>query len=213
MRAAAKGGDGRKAKASTPHDAEATRERFVEAVGKVLRRDGLRGLGVNAVARAAGRDKVLLYKYFGGLEGLYAEYTRKHPLFPTLEEMLGADRERVDSMSPLELARAAASGYLREIRKRPLTLEILRWELEVSNPLTDALSRVRQATTEEFNRRMGPQSDLDVQALTSLMYGGIVYLLLKSRTGTVFNGMDLQHEEAWVRMEKALHRFLERMLA
>lgn len=196
----------------TPRDADRTRALFLNAVERVLRKQGLQGLGVNAVARAAGRDKALIYKYFGSLEGLYSAFAVSRSLFPTLEEMLGPARENLSGMTPLEIARAAASGYLREIRKRPLTLEILRWELVVRNPLTDALSEVRSAATLEFNRRIGNPGDLDVPAVTALLYGGIVYLLLKIEGGSAFNGMDLGKDSTWERVEKALHRILEGML-
>jgi hypothetical protein len=115
-------------------------------------------------------------------------------------------------MAPLAIAQAAVSGYLREIRKRPLSLEILRWELVVRNPLTDALSEVRSAATSEFNRLLGNPKGLDVSAVTALLYGGIVYLLLKAEGGTPFNGMDLGQEATWKRVEKALHRMLESLL-
>lgn len=192
----------------TPRDAELTRAAFLDAVERVLREDGLQGLGINAVARAAKRDKALIYKYFGSLEGLYAAFAESRSLFPTLEEMLGPVRKDPAGMTPLDLARAAASGYLREIRKRPLTLEILRWELVVRNPLTDALSRVRGAATAEFNRLLGDPEGLDVPALTALLYGGVVYLLLKADGGSAFNGMDLREDGTWKRVEAGLHAML-----
>ena len=40
------------------------------AVGDVLARDGFTAIGVNAIAKQAGVDKVLIYRYFGGLPEL-----------------------------------------------------------------------------------------------------------------------------------------------
>lgn len=53
-----------------PRDRAATEERILAAVGQVLARDGFAAGGVNAVAREAGVDKVLICRYFGGLPGL-----------------------------------------------------------------------------------------------------------------------------------------------
>lgn len=47
-----------------------TAARLVEAGFVVLAAEGLAGFGVNAVARAAGCDKKLIYRYFDGPEGL-----------------------------------------------------------------------------------------------------------------------------------------------
>ena len=47
-----------------------TRRRLISAVGSLLAREGFKGIGVNAVAREAGVDKKLIYRYFDGLPGL-----------------------------------------------------------------------------------------------------------------------------------------------
>jgi len=47
-----------------------TRERILDAAKRVLAETGYARFGVNAVAREAGCDKVLIYRYFGGVEGL-----------------------------------------------------------------------------------------------------------------------------------------------
>ena len=51
-------------------DRAATEEMLVKAAREVLASDGFQGLGINAVARQAGCDKQLIYRYFGGLDGL-----------------------------------------------------------------------------------------------------------------------------------------------
>jgi AcrR family transcriptional regulator len=53
-------------------DRQETEVRIVAAGFAVLAEAGLPGFGVNAVARAAGCDKKLIYRYFEGEEGLLA---------------------------------------------------------------------------------------------------------------------------------------------
>jgi AcrR family transcriptional regulator len=193
----------------TPRNIDATKARFLSAVDSLLRKDGLQSLGVNAIADRAGRDKALLYKYFGDLDGLYAAFAETAGLFPTLEEMLGPALAQAAAMPPLDLSKAFVSGYLREIRKRPLTLEILRWELVVRNPLTKALSDYRSKQTLAFNALLKAPAGLDLAALTSILYGGMVYLLLKAGSPGRFNGLDLKDEASWSRVEAGLHTLLE----
>ena len=50
-------------------DRERTKARIVDAVCGLLTRSGFRAVGVNAVAEAAGVDKVLIYRYFGEATG------------------------------------------------------------------------------------------------------------------------------------------------
>lgn len=198
-------------KKPTLRDAGATKARFLGAVESLLREDGLQALGINAIAKRAGRDKALLYKYFGDLDGLYASFAATAGLFPTVEEMLGPVSARLEKPSSLELAKAFTSGYLREIRKRPLTLEILRWELVVQNALTRSLSEFRSRQTRAFTDLVRPPPGVDLAAVTSLLYGGLVYLLLKSASPVRFNGLDLRREASWSRLEKAVHALLEKL--
>ena len=51
-------------------DKQLTRRKIIDAVGTILAKHGLEKLGINAVAREAGVDKVLIYRYFGGFEQL-----------------------------------------------------------------------------------------------------------------------------------------------
>jgi AcrR family transcriptional regulator len=49
---------------------EETKARILAAVGKLLAESGFRQLGINAIAREAEVDKVLIYRYFGDLPAL-----------------------------------------------------------------------------------------------------------------------------------------------
>ena len=43
-------------------------------MGTVLEQDGFEKMGVNLVARRAGIDKVLIYRYFGSFDGLLSAF-------------------------------------------------------------------------------------------------------------------------------------------
>ena len=47
-----------------------TEKRLLEAVSHIVENDGFTKIGVNRIANQAGCDKVLIYRYFGGLDGL-----------------------------------------------------------------------------------------------------------------------------------------------
>ncbi len=51
---------------------EETTERILEAGLDLLAEEGFAALGVNTLARKAGADKQLIYRYFGGLDGVLA---------------------------------------------------------------------------------------------------------------------------------------------
>ena len=68
-------------------------------------------VGVNAIAREAGVDKVLIYRYFGGLPELLRQWGASGRFWPSVDELLGDDAERD--------ARAAGGRALRAVL-RPL---------------------------------------------------------------------------------------------
>lgn len=54
-----------------PRNRDATNLRILDAAFVVLSDDGFARFGVNCVARAAGCDKKLIYRYFDGIDGLW----------------------------------------------------------------------------------------------------------------------------------------------
>ena len=68
------------------------RARILAAVGALIMRDGLAGVGINALAREAGCDKVLIYRYFGDLDGVYAAYAAKGDFWWTVEDLTDGTR-------------------------------------------------------------------------------------------------------------------------
>ncbi|MDZ7592579.1 MAG: helix-turn-helix domain-containing protein [Rubrivivax sp.] len=54
----------------------------VGVVGMVLARDGFGAVGVNAIARQAGVDKVLTYRHFGGLPERLRAWGERGPFWP-----------------------------------------------------------------------------------------------------------------------------------
>lgn len=49
-----------------------TEKRLLEAVSKIIEEEGFTQIGINRIAKKAQCDKVLIYRYFGGLDGLLA---------------------------------------------------------------------------------------------------------------------------------------------
>jgi AcrR family transcriptional regulator len=53
------------------------RERILAAAGDLFYRHGIRGVGVDAIAEAAGTNKMTLYRHFSSKDELIAEYLRQ----------------------------------------------------------------------------------------------------------------------------------------
>ncbi len=190
---------------------ETTRE-ILKAVGALLARAGFRALGVNAVAREAGVDKVLLYRYFGGLPKLLEAFAATTDYWPSDDELLGPPAETAPSLA--EGAAAVMGRFARALRGRPATLEILLWELFERNELTDALSAARERQGLRLLERIpAAGAPVDAAAVSAVVAGGLTYLALRARTADAYNGVDLRSEEGWARIRDAAELLMRLALA
>ncbi|MGL1862633.1 MAG: TetR/AcrR family transcriptional regulator [Pseudodesulfovibrio sp.] len=193
---------------------ELTKNKLIKAVGKVMADVGFQQVGVNLVAREAGVDKKLIYRYFNGLTDLVAAYGQTIDFWPSAEELLGPDREAIRDMVPHELMSLFFKRYLRAILSRPHTLEILAWEAIERNDLTRGLEEVRARTALEFFELMehDPPEDVDLTALVIIMAGAVNFLAVRSRIHRNLGGIDLQSEAGWERIEKTVDQLMEGIL-
>lgn len=193
---------------------EQTKEKLITSVGEVLAEVGFQRLGVNVVARKAKVDKKLIYRYFGGLEGLVAAYGNTIDFWPSAQELIGSDSSTLQTMEPHELVSLFFKRYLKAILRRPHTLEILAWEAIERNNLTMSLEDIRAKTALEFFELMqeDPPSGVDLTALVLLMAGAMNFLAVRSRIHTSLGGVDLQSEEGLERIEKTIDQLMEGIL-
>lgn len=189
-------------------DREATSRQIVHALGRVLARDGFRAVGLRAVAREAGVDKRLIYRYFGGLTGLMRAYATGEDFWWTVDELIGDDLPRPKEETAAGWMALAVKRHLLAIRARPLTQEILVWELIERNALTDELAAVREKRAGELLRRLGEKnrriSPRTWAAVGALLGAGATYLVLRSRTYDFYAGIDLRSERDWKDLERTI---------
>jgi AcrR family transcriptional regulator len=190
-------------------DRAATEERILAAVGEVLARDGFGAIGINAVAREAGVDKVLIYRYFGGLPELLRAWGESGRFWPRVQDLLGDDPQALLALPAAERYARFFEHFVHELRHRPLTLEILAAEVNERNELTAILETEREQWGEEATRVLGGpemQARPYVQDVTLLLVAGVQYLLLRSRRIRIFGGVDIQSAAGWKRLLRAVRQ-------
>jgi AcrR family transcriptional regulator len=186
-------------------DKEETKIRIVAAVGRQLARAGFRDLGVNSIAKEAGVDKVLIYRYFGGLPELLTAYAHEGDYWPTSAELIG-DPSTVQAESVADWLVYILTKVQMAIRQRPITLEILRWEIVDHNELTHQFAEIRTRVAIEcvtfINQQYPFPPELDVLALGTFILSGVVYITLRTDTNPTYLGIDFSTEEGWDRINK-----------
>ncbi len=191
-----------------------TQRRILEALGTLLSEEGFAKVGVNSVARRAGVDKVLIYRYFGGLGGLLQAFAHEHSRWLRSEVLVGDRPEEADAADLLiEILR----GHLGELRNRPTVQEIMRWELNERNALTATLAREREQRGLELLSSLpfdpSDEPDLDLAAVSAIVYAGLTHIVLRAKTTDHYVGLDLASDEGWERLSAAVEPLIRGVFA
>lgn len=192
---------------SNTRDPKRTTQKILTALKQLLVKNGFAAVGINAIAREAGVDKVLIYRYFGGLQGLFKELALDVSFWPTIEQIVGMPTDIFSALPLKAQTKAVLSGYVRELRRRPITQEILRQELVERNVLVDALADFREAQGLEIATYIALNNSkdaLDITAVGALLHAGMQYLVLRSKTVDNYLGINLHDDTGWQRLECAL---------
>jgi AcrR family transcriptional regulator len=176
----------------------------------VLAEGGFSAFGVNAIARRAGCDKQLIYRYYGGLDGLIdAIGLDLAGLFQTLMH----DREAADFASYGALIEHLLLSLLDAFRHSDLLLRIAAWEVFDPSPVTIRLAAIRgRALGEWVEARRGPLTSpdgVDAGAINATLIAAVQHLVLSAKAVGKFGGVVLQSEADWDRIRDVLRALVQ----
>ncbi|WP_075214880.1 TetR/AcrR family transcriptional regulator [Mongoliimonas terrestris] len=191
-------------------DRSATEARILDAAQAILTETGPAGFGVNAVARAAGTDKQLIYRYFGGLDGLLEALGDRIAVW--WQQVM---RDEAPGPPPADYAALIERMTLRLLhilRTEPLALQSALWELTDTSGLVRALSASRSralgAWMETTRGDLKPPEGVDAPAVNAMIIAALSYLVLASRTSDTVIGLPTDHPETWRRIEDAVTKLV-----
>ncbi len=193
-----------------PRNRVETESALRRAARDLLANSGFQGLGINAIARRAGCDKQLIYRYFGGLDGLMAA------VGADLADWIGSALD--PETAPASYADLVASMLLRladALRHDPLIRQIAAWEVIDPTPLVQPLARARSvALTAWVEARRGtlrPPPGVDAPALIALLVAAVQHLAMAEASMGRFSGLTLD-EPGWRRLQTMLTRIVQQQL-
>jgi AcrR family transcriptional regulator len=203
------------ATASGTRDRSATKARLLDAVGTILAREGFSSLGINAVAHEAGVDKVLIYRYFGGMTDLLHAFGQSGDFWPGITEVLGDDPSEMMELPLADRWAVGLSRYAEALRRRPITKEILAWEQIEQNELTDILRQARGDWFEDLMSHFPDDddaTDADLVGTILLIVGAIHYFVVLSRLQEDFSGVVVNTDEGWAHINTVISGICQRTL-
>ena len=180
-------------------DRERTKARIIDAVGGLLTRSGFRAIGVNAVAAAAGVDKVLIYRYFGGLPGLVTAWGKKNQVWPDLTELADFSAQ-MGSANIAEQIKRIVIRHANSLRDDSVRVELLADEIMTPTAISEALSEIRRQLGREHQSIFARNPDLaegDNRALIIILMAAASYLAMRAVKSPQFMGRDIGSDEGW----------------
>ncbi|UWU16355.1 TetR/AcrR family transcriptional regulator [Rhizobium sullae] len=191
-------------------DRAATERAILDAAKSLLAEEGFQNFGINAVARRAGCDKQLIYRYYGGLNGLV--------------EAIGADlgtwvRDRIPEdaggmflLTYGDLMERLALLFLEALRDDPLMRRIVAWEVSDNTEQVRRLAESRSKALSQWLERMKgsltPPKGIDAAAVNAILIAAIQHLVLSASAGGQCAGLALKSAKDWEKAATALKRIV-----
>lgn len=186
----------RKSVAGNIRNRERSKEKFLDAVGKILRTKGHTALKITNIAATAGVDKKMIYTYFGGINGLIDDYIRSQDYWSkmTIEEVEKI-KPRLDDGGKTFMEKMLLSQY-DYVYKNKEAQKLLLWRLSESRKSLKKLTDTQEENGEYIFKLMidsyfDDRSE-DFRAILAIMVSGLYYLnMYAEMNGSIFCGIDV----------------------
>lgn len=185
---------------------EQTEEKILEAVGSIIENQGFEKVGINAIATEAGVSKMLIYRYFGGVEELIAQYLIQKDYWANTDAAI---------INPEAVGDSIKSMFRRQVEqlRNDITLRRLyRWELFTDNQNIRQLRNRREENGCRLIKMVSALTgcpDAQVAALASILSASISYLALLESQCQSYNGICLQTDEGWNQLMEGIEMIID----
>lgn len=191
-------------------DRARTEEAIIAAARDVLADHGFQGFGINAIARRAGCDKQLLYRYYGGVDGLADAIGNDvaNGLGRKLTDQTG------DSVpdSYAVLIEKLVLGFIEVLRTDSLLQRIIAWEVSEPSPMVVRFAAARSIVLRQWVERqrgeLVPPDGLDAPAINAVLIAAAQHLVLSGTAIGGFAGLDLSNDEGWARIRDSVRHLV-----
>ncbi len=188
----------------------ATEQAILDAAKRLLAEEGFQNFGINAVARGAGCDKQLIYRYYGGLNGLVEAIGTD--LGSWVADRIPDDTGGMFLLTYGDLMERLSLLFLDALRADPLMRRIVAWEVSESSEqvrrLSEARSRALAGWIERMRGSLAPPKGVDAQAVNAMIFAAIQHIVLASAVSDQCAGLVLKNGKDWEKAATALKRIV-----
>ncbi|NTJ06723.1 TetR/AcrR family transcriptional regulator [Rhizobium lusitanum] len=188
----------------------ATEQAILDAAKRLLAEEGFQNFGINAVARGAGCDKQLIYRYYGGLDGLVEAIGAD--LGSWVKDRIPDDTGGMFLLTYGDLMERLALLFLDALRADPLMRRIVAWEVSENSEqvrrLSEARSKALAGWIERMRGSLTPPKGIDAQAVNAMFFAAIQHVVLSATVSNQCAGLVLKTARDWEKAATALKRIV-----
>jgi len=195
------------------YDKEKTKQKLIKAVGSILVKEGFQHIKVNRIEAVSGVSKKLIYRYFGGLEGLIKNYLEQRDFWNI--QMQQMSDTTCDTTTPLKKEEifSIIEDDFRFFEKSPEMQKIILWGISEKNKTLKAIANNRELFGEPVFKKSDltfKDTDIDFRAISGTIVAAIYYMILHGKMlGTTICEIDITKKEGKERYLNAFKKILE----
>ena len=185
---------------------EQTESKILEAVASIVESDGFEKLGINTIALKANVSKMLIYRYFGGLEELVARFIMQKDYWANTDTLILNPHSVGDSIKSM------FRNQIEQLRNDVTLRRLCRWELSCHNASIDRLRDKREENGCDLIKvvsRLTGCSNSEVASLASILSASISYLTLIEDRCPTYNGIALQTDKGWEQIAQGVDMIVD----
>lgn len=188
-------------KRRTPEEIE---EAVLTATEQLVKEKGFYNVAITEIMRVAAVQPHVMYRHFNNIEDIYSKFLRRYDYW--LHDIV---EYKMDGDDAVSAAKSTLIELIKSLYDNRIMQEILVWEVFDNNKLIcrNALNReINLLPLLDFFRENLPPV-VNINALTSILIGGIYYLILR-RDRSLFCGIDFNSDKG----KKLLIEFINEIL-
>ncbi len=192
---------------------ERTKQKWIDAVGAVLREKGYAGLTVKNIVEKAQMDRRLIALYFGDVNILIEEYLNSADYWMSrVAPKFNSIIEQSDTFGKEEIT-AILHTLFDEVNTSDDLLKILNWEVgEYHDRLRELADNREKMSKPMFKLTDDDFKDtaINLRAVVALLISGIYYLTMHAKVnGSTFCEIDINKPKGKKAIKEALAKVME----